>query len=132
MSSPEYSVFSDTYVIPVIVHPPVLGNPEAKVYCPTFILPKGLSRIVWNLVTLGPRVAVFAEEGISELLDGPYKLTDSAAVSPTQWTAHLRHDCPQLFDGIAYRINFHFTDDTENLYQHDPTIVVSRDPIEPP
>jgi hypothetical protein len=143
MPTPSYSIFSRTFVVPVMITPPANADQCLKVSCEPIIVPPGRWKIVWNLIVADLKLASPAKldrkEGIQTLLKPGYYLTDSVWISETQWEAMLEHDCKILVDAISYEICFtygtsnHLYRTTDRrLIRHDPTIVVSRDPVEPP
>jgi hypothetical protein len=147
MPSPSYSVFARTIAVTVTVTPPSTPDAALRVHCDTIIVPRaddcGGWRIVWNLVTdslSAARLAKFPLEGGIKPLFGPlYPLAESVRISETQWTAVMDHRCEPKVDSLSYEVYFYLWPDKTLLSTadpkvlgHDPTIVVARDPVEPP
>lgn len=102
-----------------------------------FWIPKGISTLVWNLVTLGlnqgASPAIFAKrEGIA-LTVGPHqKLTvlNQGRTSDTQYWIAVKNEEALERALLAYEI--HFGGGLRIRSVFDPTIIVATDPIDPP
>ncbi|HEV7667047.1 MAG TPA: hypothetical protein VGS22_00860 [Thermoanaerobaculia bacterium] len=158
MIAPAPALFRDNLIVPIAVLPPLAPDGKPRLVCPPFIVPPGSWVISWNLVTIvQPTIvqpelghATFPEIGGIQLLFGQDpNFTHSAKVSETQWLARItnikREDRAMAFP-LAYLVSFFypmtvggqndvpvlFTSEDRDLISHDPTIVVSQDPIESP
>ncbi len=151
MFAPGVSIFKDTIVVTIAVFPPLPGETDPRLCCAPFIVPKGNWTIVWNLVTVqdSPResnvqlaYATFPDEmGIYLLLSQDINFDSSNRVSETQWVTSLPCYIDKKVYALSYVIKFNygpannrasFSSENRKVIDHDPTIVVSKDPIEPP
>jgi hypothetical protein len=153
MIAPAPAVFRGNLIIPIAVLPPLPPDGKPRLFCPPFIVPPGSWVISWNLVTIvQPEQghATFPDiGGIQLLLGQDPNFIHSAKLSETQWLARItnveREDKPKAFP-LAYLVSFLypmtvggkngvpvlFTSKDRDLISHDPTIVVSQDPVESP
>ncbi len=102
-----------------------------------FWIPKGISTLVWNLVTLGLNEgvspAIFAAGRGIELTIGPLQkmtVVNQGRTSDTQyWIAVRNEEAPEQAL-LGYKI--HFGGGLKLRSVFDPTIIVATDPIDPP
>ncbi|MDX1998750.1 MAG: hypothetical protein SF066_13620 [Thermoanaerobaculia bacterium] len=151
MISPSPTTYRNRLIVPIAVVPPAISGKEPRLICPPFILPPGDWVIVWNLVTIDDSeltLATFpADHGIDLMLGQAQNFNSSTRVSETQWRASVSNgakaDQSKAFP-LFYIVSFHypaggagnapalFTSKNRHVIRHDPTIVVSQDPVEPP
>ena len=125
--------FGDTINIWVYVQT-ATGDNQALVA--PFWIPKGISTLVWNLVTLelnqGAAAAVFAEEGIT-LSAGPLQkvtILDQGRTSDTQYWIAVQSE--EAVEQALLGYDIHFGGGLKVRSVFDPTIIVATDPIDPP
>lgn len=139
----EPCIYGNTIIIPIAVVPPSPGGTQPRLARPPFLVPAGSWTLVWNLVTIPSRLpaATFPTENGIELQEtGAIRFNASARISDTQWSASAVTSSEASMSSVSYNINFNWPGDPEVLVSstdrkvisHDPTIVVSHDPIEPP
>jgi hypothetical protein len=151
MLPPVPTLCGKTLIVPLGVFPPPVDKEEPTMVCAPFLVPKGIWTIVWNLVTLHeprgkddpePLQATFAEKGIAPLFGQEVKLlTPPWQVSPTQWAVSIDNQTEKRADALSYDIAIQYgpanNSGDRRVYRaneichHDPTIVVTKDPIEP-
>jgi hypothetical protein len=148
MFAPAACVFRNTIIVPIAVLPPSLPGGEPQLVCPPFIVPTGTWTLVWNLVTLNTPEAPLAtfpeEQGVVPLLGTSQKFDSFRRISDTQWINTLTNPedkAKAKATPLSYLIRFYyglpvepnlFTSQDRRVIGHDPTIVVSQDPVEPP
>lgn len=149
MTQPAATTYKNNIIVPIAVMPPLVPGKEPQLVCPPFIVPLGDWLIVWNLVTIHyPQIAhaIFPEEaGIALLLGQKPNFSSSTRVSDTQWMASILN-APQesmaKASPLSYVVSFYYpagasnggklyTSQDRDVIRHDPTIVVSQDPVEP-
>lgn len=141
MFSPTACIFKNNIIVPIAVVP--RANALPQLVCQPFVVPKGTWRIIWNLVTIfepeSPQseYATFPEENpINPAPGSDPHFTNPEPISDTQWAVSITvGDEEALARPIPYLIDFLYSGESFNsrkLIRHDPTIVVSKDPIEPP
>jgi hypothetical protein len=150
MLTPSY--VGHTIIVPVLVSQPMIPEGPPQLQAPTFVLPQGSWSIIWNLVTIFPfQFAAFQEqEGIVIPPNQALSFTNSVFLSGTQWQASIVNDITEDLLPISYIINFSlsvtnqdvelspsavpsagiFSSQDRKVISHDPTIAVSKDPIE--
>ncbi len=148
MISPIATTYEHNIIVPIAVMPPLVPGKDPQLVCPAFIVPPGDWLIVWNLVTIRhPEItnATFpAEKGITLMLGQDQNFTSSVRVSETQWVASIVNDPKsekaKVFP-LSYVVSFYYsppgsnqkvlyTTQDRDVISHDPTIVVSQDPID--
>jgi hypothetical protein len=151
MFPPAASTYKNNIFIPIAVLPPLIAGTEPRLVCPAFLVPLGDWLIVWNLVTINyPQIAhaVFTQSDGIEPKPG-LSFTSSKRISDTQWVTSFKNSSTEaVIETIlaAYVINFDypmptaenpnaigtFSSTNRKVISHDPTIVITHDPIEPP
>jgi hypothetical protein len=147
MLPPVPTLCNRTLFVPLAVLPPAEKGGTPTLLCPTFVVPQGEWTIVWNLVTLNPQrgaddpeplqARFAAGKGILPIVGQELHTTISWAISPTQWAASIVNQIEKRVDAITYDVAIEYGDgndayESKKICHHDPTIVVSKDPIEPP
>lgn len=149
MISPAPSTYKDNIIVTVAVLAPQVPGGKPRLVCPPFIVPPGDWVVIWNLVTISQAEVVAATfpkaKGIVPLLGQGQNFTLSTQISDTQWLAKIssgpRDDKGKAFP-FSYEVRFYypatkqkrkhvFSSTDRELIRHDPTIVVSQDPVEP-
>lgn len=148
------NTYRNNILVPIAVLPPLIAGKEPALVCPPFIVPPGDWLIVWNLVTIHYAElahAIFPEErGITLILGQTQNLHSSSRISDTQWLASIVND-PKDQQAKAFPLSYVvsflyptvssqgnspppilYTSQDRHVISHDPTIVVSQDPVEPP
>lgn len=151
MISPAPTTYRNNLIVPIAVVPPLIPGKEPQLICPPFIVPPGDWVIVWNLVTIHyselAHATFPAERGIELMIGQAQNFNSSARISETQWVASVSNgtkaDQSKAFplfyivsflypDGGAGNSPMLYTSENRHVIRHDPTIVVSQDPVEPP
>lgn len=147
MLPPVSTLCNRTLIVPLAVVPPLEEGGDPSLLCAPFIVPQGSWTIVWNLVTLSaPRgaedppalQATFAAgRGILPVFGQELRLLNCWQLSPTQWAASIVNEIEKRADAVTYDIAFDYGGKnggyrSQDVCHHDPTIVVTKDPIEPP
>lgn len=137
MFFPTVTVFRGTLLIPIFADPST-----GKAFVGSFTLPAGKWQLIWTLCTLGgsptSATAVFAEDGVvfgSPLPGASITVKDVRMVSPTQWVTDIDNQVKELGGVISYTLNLRAIGGAATVgfrFPHDPTIFVSKDPIDPP
>ncbi|HXU34250.1 MAG TPA: hypothetical protein VN851_27065 [Thermoanaerobaculia bacterium] len=150
MISPAPTTYKNNIIVPIAVLPPLMPGKEPQLVCPAFIVPPGDWLIVWNLVTIHyaqlAHATFPAENGISLIFGQDQNFTSTLRVSETQWVASIlngpKEGKSKAFP-LFYLVSFLYptpgnpngptlyTSQNRNVIRHDPTIVVSQDPVEP-
>jgi hypothetical protein len=153
MAAPDYSVFKDTVTntiaVTVTVYPPSPGGTCPQVRCPTFLVPgTGPWTIVWDLVSINDplrvddpkaRYAAFEQgRGVALFLGQRQNFTAEKRVSDTQWAVSFTNDGRDVVESLGYEIRFTYGEENalfsttnRQVLHHDPSRVVSKDPVEP-
>ena len=149
MISPAPTTYRNNIIVPIAVLPPLMVGKDPQLVCPAFIVPPGDWLIVWNLVTIHYAQLVHAtfpdEKGIALILGQAQNFTSSTRVSDTQWVASIvnapKETMAKAFP-LSYVVSFYYpapgspnerklyTSEDRGVISHDPTIVVSQDPID--
>jgi hypothetical protein len=137
MFFPTVTVFRGTFLIPVFADPST-GN----AFVGSFTLPAGKWQLVWTVSTLGGSATsatiVFADDGVvidRSLPGDAVTLKDLRMVSPTQWAAGIDNRVQEVGGVVQYTLNLRSIGGTATVgfrFPHDPTIFISKDPIDPP
>lgn len=150
MTLPAATTYKNNIIVPIAVLPPLVPGKEPQLVCPAFIVPLGDWLIVWNLVTIHYAQLAHAtfpeQQGIALILGQPQNFTSSMRISDTQWTASIvntpKEAMAKAFP-LSYVVSFYYppagnpndrklyTSEDRSVISHDPTIVVSQDPVEP-
>jgi hypothetical protein len=140
MLFPAVTAFHNTLHVPICV---VSADNVHKIHAAPFILPRGLWRIVWSVITceLDPTapshhfqfnelegIKLNAVTGSGEVMTPP----PSARISTTQWMAAVDNTNYDWGERVSYFINLEHPDSLVAVLVHDPVILVSKDPIEIP
>ncbi len=96
----------------------------------SFGAPAGVIRIVWNLMTVAGEQATFNETPLECASTGACNLINIQRLSPTQCSAILMGNT-KVLQPLPYLIRVDLMSTATTLV-HDPTIVVSPDPVEIP
>ncbi len=151
MISPIATTYKNNIIVPIAVLAPPVPGKDPQLVCPAFIVPLGDWLIVWNLVTIHYAQLAHAtfpdQKGIALILGQTQNFTSSMRVSETQWVSSIvntpRETMAKAFP-LSYVVSFYYppagdsnerklyTSEDRHVISHDPTIVVSQDPIEPP
>jgi hypothetical protein len=141
MFFPTVTVFRRTLLIPVYVDLDAT-TAEPTVYPGSCMLPTGDWQLIWTLCTLGSSAPdtgiVFAEsDGVKiehGLPGGSITQGPSWRQSPTQWIAEIGNQVKELGGVIQYDLKLRTSaeEDLHFRFVHDPSIFVSKDPIEIP
>jgi hypothetical protein len=151
MISPTPTTYRNRLIVPIAVVPPLIPGKEPQLICPPFILPPGDWVIVWNLVTIDdselPHATFPADHGIDLMLGQAQNFSSSTRISETQWVVSVSNgakaDQSKAFP-LFYIVSFLYSaggagnspvlysSRNRHVIHHDPTIVVSQDPVEPP
>ncbi|HVR95013.1 MAG TPA: hypothetical protein VMW27_00255 [Thermoanaerobaculia bacterium] len=122
--------------INIWVYVQVAGGENNALVAP-FWIPKGISTLVWNLVTLGLNQgvspAVFALRDGVTLSAGPLQkvtILGQGRTSDTQYWIAVQNEETVAQALLAYDIHFGGGFMVRSIY--DPTIIVATDPIDPP
>lgn len=151
MISPAATTYKNNIIVPIAVLPPLVPGKDPQLVCPAFIVPLGDWLIVWNLVTIHYAQLAHAtfpdQRGIALILGQSQNFTSSTRVSDTQWMSSIvnaPHTTMPKVSPLSYVVSFYYpmadssnerklyTSEDRGVISHDPTIVVSQDPIEPP
>ncbi|MEP7009578.1 MAG: hypothetical protein ABJC13_04580 [Acidobacteriota bacterium] len=148
MISPIATTYEHNIIVPIAVMPPLVPGKDPQLVCPAFIVPPGDWLIVWNLVTIRqPEIAKAtfpAEKGIALMYGQGQNFDWSRRISETQWVASVGNGpktaMAKVFP-LSYVVSFYYpapgsnkkvryTTKDRGVISHDPTIVVSQDPID--
>ena len=149
MMLPAASSYKNSLIVPIAVVPPMVPGKEPQLVCQPFIVPLGDWFIVWNLVTIHTPLAAHAtfpeSAGIALLLGQTTNFTSSTRLSDTQWMTSILNSPKESMakaSPLSYVVSFYYpgggdangklyTSADRGVISHDPTIVVSQDPVEP-
>lgn len=126
MTTQFVSKIVNHYVVNVIYLP---GTQEVQ--SASFYTGLGTFQVVWNLVTVGGGpTATFGDQPLKLPDQGPLSssLDNPLKVSPTQCTATLHAKAPGV-QKLGYLLEIMTP---AGVIQHDPSIIVSEDPVEIP
>jgi hypothetical protein len=126
MSDQFVSKIGNQYVV-TVCYVADTGEVESASFCTHH----GFYEVVWNLVTVGGgSIATFASEPLKVPEGGdPSTLGNVRTISPTQCAATLDAKGPSV-QAIPYSLQI--TKPGGALIRHDPSIIVSEDPVEIP
>lgn len=154
MTPPMATLYRNNIIVPIAVVPPLLPGKDPQLVCPAFIVPPGDWSIVWNLVTIHYAELVHATfpetRGVELMVGQPQNFNSSMRISETQWAASVSNETKSELSKafpLFYVVSFFYpgptaagatatpvlyTSQNRGVIRHDPTIVVSQDPVEPP
>jgi hypothetical protein len=137
--SVEYDLVSAedrTIYVPVRVSPPTLGSGDPLVWTPPLALPKGTWKVIWQLDPESLQLAKFIFPGIEKhdpnsvpqlIVENNWIGTDHDHCAVT-----LTNQTNEVEEPASCSMDFYLEKPQGGTFTHDPTIAVTKDPLDPP